>query len=84
MVRRGTTVVAWAIGLGALAAQAVVVPVATAVARDLSKPSVEVTLPAVEVTSPARPAAAETEPAARPEPAKLDEATIAMVVALGD
>jgi hypothetical protein len=55
MGRRGTTVVAWLIGLSALAAQAVIVPIAAAMLQDRSQ--------GAEVTAPALPAAPVVEPA---------------------
>lgn len=61
MARRGTTVVAWVIGLGALGAQAVVVPMVTAILRDPAP--VEIRVPAIEVTAPALPRRLEAEPA---------------------
>jgi hypothetical protein len=56
MGSRGTTVVAWLIGLSALAAQAVIVPIAAAMLEH------RVQTP-VEVTAPALPAAPQAEPA---------------------
>jgi hypothetical protein len=47
MSGRGTTVVAWVIGLGALAAQAVIVPVAAAMLESRAPTPVEVTVPAL-------------------------------------
>jgi hypothetical protein len=57
MFRRGTTVVAWVIGLGALAAQAVIVPIAGAMLKDRTPAPVEVTAPALPPAPQADPAA---------------------------
>ena len=58
MGSRGTTVVAWLIGLGALAGQAVIVPVAAALLENRAPTP-------VEVTAPALPASQKVEPAGR-------------------
>ena len=56
MGSRGTTVVAWMIGLGALAVQAVIVPIASAMLEEpVSEP--------VEVTAPALPPVPQADPA---------------------
>jgi hypothetical protein len=47
MSRRGTTIVAWVIGLSALAAQGVIVPLATAMLRDRETTPVEIIVPAL-------------------------------------
>jgi len=47
MGSRGTTFVAWMIGLSALAAQAVIVPIATAMLKDHAPAPVEATAPAL-------------------------------------
>jgi hypothetical protein len=60
MGSRGTTFVAWMIGLSALAAQAVIVPIAAAMLKDRTPTP-------VEVTAPALPAAPEAEPATEVE-----------------
>jgi hypothetical protein len=46
MGSRGTTVVAWMIGLGALAVQAVIVPIASAMLQEPVSAPVDVTAPA--------------------------------------
>jgi hypothetical protein len=56
MGSRGTTVVAWLIGLSALAAQAVIVPIAAAMLEDRAPAPVEVTAPALPATPKAEPA----------------------------
>jgi len=56
MSRRGTTAVAWVIGLSALAAQAVIVPIAAAMLEDRAQSPVEVTAPALPAAPKPAPA----------------------------
>ena len=60
MSGRGTTVVAWVIGLGALAAQAVV-PVAASMLENRAPTPVEVTAPALPAVQKAGTAVVEEE-----------------------
>ena len=61
MSGRGTTVVAWVIGLGALATQAVIVPVAAAMLESRAPTPVEVTAPALPALQKAGSAVVEGE-----------------------
>ena len=56
MAGRGTTVVAWAIGLGVLVGQAVMMPIAAAMVEDRAPTPIEVTAPALPAVQRAEPA----------------------------
>ena len=75
MSRRGTTVVAWVIGLSALAAQTVIVPIAVAMLEGRAQSP-------VEVTAPPLPAAPKAEPATDVEHSGHETPSQAEVIAL--